>query len=91
MRVLGWLGTILCAPCYCFFMLMDKLKVLYWIPIGTGVYGAYLVFVGVQSIIQDSMGSGRCPIHLTCSYSRFLFCLLGISWSACLASFVYSK
>ena len=58
MRVLGWLGTILCAPFYCFFMLMDKLKVLYWIPIGTGVYGAYLVFVGVQSIIQDSMGSG---------------------------------
>lgn len=58
MRVLGWLGTILCAPFYCFFMLMDKLKVLYWIPIGTGVYGVYLVFVGVQSIIQDSMGSG---------------------------------
>lgn len=58
MRVLGWLGTILCAPFYFLFFAMDKLKVLYWIPIGTGVYGTYLVFVGVKSIIQDSMGSG---------------------------------
>lgn len=58
MRVLGWLGTILCAPFYFLFFAMEKLKVLYWIPIGTGVYGTYLVFVGVKSIIQDSMGSG---------------------------------
>lgn len=58
MRILGWIGTILCAPFYFLFFAMDKLRVLYWIPVGTGVYGAWLILLSIKSILEDSVGAG---------------------------------
>ena len=49
MRVLGWLGTILCAPFYFLFFAMDKLKMNYWIPVISGISFVYLFFVGIKA------------------------------------------
>nr|WP_298059706.1 hypothetical protein [uncultured Blautia sp.] len=57
MKLIGWIGTILCAPFYYFFCAMDKLKVTYWIPVGTGVYGVFLFIMAVKSLIEDSIKS----------------------------------
>lgn len=95
MRVLGWIGTILCAPFYFLYFAMDKLKMNYWIPVISGIYCVYILAVGIKANtegISIKGADGRTDIIDIIMIIFFILliivaiCILCTIWSALYAA-----